>query len=243
MSIYDDLLNMMDDGIAERVLSGFFITLVRSGQRCGLSTTQYPEGEVHAARAVHDAGDLAGRSLSSLAGLVFSDKPMERSLGMAALNAGLSVEGLTYSEADSVELLARKSEGKSLAVVGHFAFVRRLARTARSLSVLELKPKEGDIPADRASEVIPSADVVAITGSSFSNGTVEGLLELARDKWVMVLGPTTPLSPVLFDYGADAVAGSVVTDKEQVFCEAGEGAIFRQLSGIKKVLAVKHGRG
>jgi hypothetical protein len=55
----------------------------------------------------------------------------------------------------------------------------------------------------------------------------------------MVLGPTTPLSPVLFDYGADAIAGSKVDDLELSFTEAGQGAIFRQLTGIKKVLALK----
>jgi uncharacterized protein (DUF4213/DUF364 family) len=164
---------------------------------------------------------------------------MERSLGMAAVNAGISESGLSYVDADSVDLLARKSAGKRLAVVGHFAFVERLEKSAKSVSVLELKPKDGDIPADRAGQVIPKADVVAITGSAFSNRTAEGLLELSREKWVMVVGPTTPLSPVLFDYGADAIAGSKVDDLELSFTEAGQGAIFRQLTGIKKVLALK----
>lgn len=239
MGIYDDLLSKVSDGIADRVLTGPFITLVCSGEGCGLSTTQYPEGELHTAQAINGAGELAEKPLSELGRLVYSDKPMERSLGMAAINAGLPAAGLDFTQKDGAELLAEKAEGKRLAVVGHFAFVDRIASRAESVSVLELNPREGDVPACRAAEVIHGSDVVAITGSAFSNRTMEGLLEMARGRWVMVVGPTTPLSPVLFDYGVDALAGSVVEDTELTFQQAGQGAIFKQLTGIRKVLSLK----
>ena len=51
--------------------------------------------------------------------------------------------------------------------------------------------------------------------------------------FIVVLGPTTPLSPVLFDYGADVVSGTRVVDPELALRSAGEGATFRQIRGIR----------
>jgi uncharacterized protein (DUF4213/DUF364 family) len=45
----------------------------------------------------------------------------------------------------------------------------------------------------------------------------------------LVLGPTTPLSPVLFDHGADVVSGTLVTDPETVLRYVSQGASFRQI--------------
>jgi uncharacterized protein (DUF4213/DUF364 family) len=58
----------------------------------------------------------------------------------------------------------------------------------------------------------------------------------------MLLGPTTPLSEVLFDYGIDILAGSVVTDKETVLKSVSEGASFMQLKargGVRFVSMVR----
>jgi hypothetical protein len=50
---------------------------------------------------------------------------------------------------------------------------------------------------------------------------------------IVVLGPTTPLSPVLFDYGADVISGTRVIDPELALRSASEGATFRQIQGIR----------
>jgi uncharacterized protein (DUF4213/DUF364 family) len=44
---------------------------------------------------------------------------------------------------------------------------------------------------------------------------------------VLVLGPSTPLSPVLFDHGAHLLSGSVVEDIESVLRAVAQGANFR----------------
>ncbi|NIO72626.1 MAG: hypothetical protein GTN71_27310, partial [Anaerolineae bacterium] len=94
-------------------------------------------------------------------------------------------------------------------VVGHFPFIPRVREAARQLWVLEKRPGEGDLPAEAASEVIPQADVVAITGTSLINHTFEELIGLCRpEAFVLVLGPTAPLSPVLFNYGVDVISGT-----------------------------------
>jgi hypothetical protein len=49
----------------------------------------------------------------------------------------------------------------------------------------------------------------------------------------MVLGASTPLSPVLFEHGADIVSGARVTDEAAVLRLAAEGATFRQMRGVR----------
>jgi uncharacterized protein (DUF4213/DUF364 family) len=237
MGIYDDLISAMEPGLkAERAVIGAHVTAVRSGLGCGLSTTLHGAGHPHGRPTVKEPAGLSGKALLELADLVNSRLPMEASLGMAAVNAGLSTEGLNLAERNGFDLLKEKAAGLNLVMVGHFSFVHEISPLTQSTAVLELDPREGDLPASAAEKAIPGADVVAITGSAFSNHTIEKLLETARGKWVMVLGPTTPLSPVLFDYGVQAVAGSLVSDADLTIRQVMEGAIFKQLRGSKRVL-------
>ena len=86
--------------------------------------------------------------------------------------------------------------------------------------------------AEEASCILPQADVAAITGTALINHTLDELLDLCRPETsVMVLGPSTPLSPVLFDHGVDVISGTVVVDTDLVLTLIGQGATFRQVHG------------
>jgi uncharacterized protein (DUF4213/DUF364 family) len=50
---------------------------------------------------------------------------------------------------------------------------------------------------------------------------------------LLVLGRTSPLSPVLFDYGVDVIAGTQVTDPLEAMWVAAQGAIFCQMRGVR----------
>ena len=63
---------------------------------------------------------------------------------------------------------------------------------------------------------------------------------VAPDAYKMMLGPSTPLSPVLFDHGLTALSGSIVTDREQVLRCISQGANFRQVKGIRKVIMARN---
>jgi uncharacterized protein len=98
------------------------------------------------------------------------------------------------------------------------------------LNVLELRPHNGDLHASQAPKVIPQSDVVAITGMTFVNGTFEGLLDLCSPgAWVIVLGPSTPLCPSLFNYGIDQLCGSCVEAIDPVLAGISAGKSFRQI--------------
>jgi uncharacterized protein len=110
-------------------------------------------------------------------------------------------------EINASEVLMKRGAGKNVALVGHFPFIPRLRKSVGNLWVIEQHPSEDDHPVQSAAELIPEADVVALTGSTLINHTLDGLLELCRpEALVMLLGPTTPLSPVLFDHGVDIIS-------------------------------------
>jgi hypothetical protein len=234
VKILDDLIgSLVVDVPARDVRVGRFWTGVWS-RACGLASTPGEGPHEHGARFVQDAGNLTGRSALELARLAHSDSPFEVAIGLAAINSLLEVDEARCVELNAGSLLLERGRGKNVALIGHFPFVPALREAAARLDVLELHPQPGDAPAEEAEAIVPQADIVAITGSAFINHSLEGLLGLCRaDSFVVVLGPTTPLSPVLFDYGADVISGTRVVEPELALRCASEGATFRQIRGIR----------
>ncbi|TET95200.1 MAG: hypothetical protein E3J29_07265, partial [Dehalococcoidia bacterium] len=203
---------------------------------CGLASTTGLGEHEHGATFVPDAGSLAGRSAIELARLAYSDRPLEAGIGLAAINSLLEVDEARCVELNAGDLLVERGRDKKVALIGHFPFVPALRQAAARLWVLELRPQRGDARAEEAESIVPEADIVAITGSAFINHTLEGLLGLCRaDSFVVVLGPTTPLSPVLFDYGVDVVSGTRVVEPELALRCLSEGATFRQIRGTRRL--------
>jgi hypothetical protein len=234
MKILDDLIASLGaDAPAREVRVGRFWTAVCS-RACGLASTVGPNEHEHGATFVQEAGSLAGRRAVELARLAYSGSLLEAGIGMAAINSLLEIDESVCVELNAGDLLIERGRGKKVALVGHFPFVPALREAAGQLWVLELRPQPGDVGAEEAEAIVPQADIVAITGSAFINHTLEGLLSLCRpESFVMVLGPTTPLSPVLFDHGVDVISGTRVVDPELALRYVSEGATFRQMRGVR----------
>ena len=96
---------------------------------------------------------------------------------------------------------------KKAAIIGHFYNLEKFLTGAASISVLERKPWPGDYPDSACEYLLPQQDFVFITGSAFVNKTLPRLLQLSSAARAIVLGPSTPMSPTLFDYGADELSG------------------------------------
>jgi uncharacterized protein (DUF4213/DUF364 family) len=121
-----------------------------------------------------------------------------------------------------LEFLLENADGKKIAMVGHFPKVNELRKRADELWVIEKQPQKGDF-IDSASEYfIPKADIAVITSSSVINKSIERLLELSQGLTILI-GPSTPMSPVLFDYGVDMLAGIRVVDAERMMKKIAEG--------------------
>ncbi len=232
---------LLDGSVADiRVGTHWTAVVVETshGSRAGLASTQIVHDLEHGRPAVRDAGKLVGKPARELAGWLRSESLTERSIGFAALNALLEVDTAACVDRNAEELILARGRGRNVAIVGHFPFVPKVREAAGTCWVLELNPGPTDLPAERASEVLPQADVVAITGMSLVNGTFEDLAALCRpDTYTLVLGATTPLTPLLFDYGMDAVSGTVVTDIPVALAAVSQGANFRQIGG-KRLLTM-----
>lgn len=218
---------------------GIFWTGVWS-KRCGIALTLHPEFEHEP--AVRDAGALKGGSALELAKLWNSHLLTERSLAIAAMNSLIDPEEDSLQELDAADYLLQKGAGKKIALVGHFPFVPKLRKVTAELWVLELNPRPEDLPASAAPEVIPRADIVAITGSALINGTIDQLLSLVSpSSLVMVMGPSAPLSRVWFDYGVDIISSSIVLDPPRVLDCLSQGGNLHQIVpfGIRKVSILK----
>ena len=241
MSLIDALLGSLPQTAADwavrDVRIGVFQTMVvvetPQGLRGGLAST--PSGGQHLhglTYDVRDSGYLTGCDPLQLAALAGSNSVLEAGVGLAAINALLEIDESRCAEINAADILVERGAHKKMVVVGHFPFVPRLRQVAASVEVLELNPREGDLPADRAADVIPQADVIAITGTTLINHTFDDLIVLCpAEAYVVVLGGTAPLSPLFFDLGVDAVSGTRIIDVEAALRAVGEGASFRQIPG------------
>ena len=233
--LIDDLLSSLpDDHTPVRsVTVGAYWTAVCS-RHCGLATTIIGNKPHDHTTIVHDAGLLHLKSAQELAEYAHSENPLEASIGVAAINSLLEMDENNAVEINASEVLMEQGAGKNVALVGHFPFIPRLRKSVGNLWVIEQNPSGDDYPAQSAADLIPRADVVALTGSALINHTLEGLLELCRpDALVMILGPSTPLSPVLFEHGVSIIAGSRVIDEDAVLHAIGQGATFQQVKGVR----------
>ena len=233
MNILDDLINSLSvDAPVRSVLVGARWTVVGS-RYCGMVATLM-DNHAHGHSQVRDAGRLHTKTARELAEYIRSDNLLEASLGMAAINSLIDVDESLAVEINAVEVLIEHGRGKNVVLVGHFPFIPKLRLAVGQLWVIEQHPVEGDYPAEAAADLIPQADVVAITSSALINHTLDGLLAVCRpDALVMMLGPSTPLSPVLFNHGVSILSGSRVVDEAAVLRTVGQGATFQQVEGVR----------
>jgi uncharacterized protein (DUF4213/DUF364 family) len=241
MNIVDDVIeSLTEDSVVQEVYVCVFWTAVIS-KHCGLASTLHEGHPVH--KIVREPGRLRGKSALELTGYANSDHLLEASIGMAALNSLIDIDETLCVEKNAFHILAEKGTDKDIAIVGHFPWIPRLRKYARKLFVIEQRPREGDLPAEAAEEILPNVDVVGLTGTAFTNHTIERLLELSRDKFVVMIGPTSPLTPVLFDYGVDVIGGSKVVDPVKTIRSISEGATFRQVEGVRHLNMCKQWAG
>ena len=231
--ILDEILSTFSEDLpVHSVFVGVHWTVVCS-RYCGMAATQafsHPHGNGQ----VHDVGQLHTKSTRELAELAYSRYPVEAAIGVAAINSMLDMDESLAAEINASEVLTNRGRGKNVALIGHFHFIQQLRQAASQLWVIEQHPAEDEFPAESAVDLVPQADVVAITGSTFVNHTLDDLLALCKPQaTVMVLGPSTPLSPILYDHGVTILSGTRVVDEAAVIRTVSQGASFRQVEGVK----------
>jgi len=240
MKILDDLLSSLDfTATVKDIRLGVMHTAVIS-RGCGLASTLTHDAFKQAGPHMIEPGNLLDKAAHKLAIMAKSTRIMEAAIGMATINSLIQFDEANCVAINASEILAEKGKGKKVAIIGHFPFIPALKEQVGHLWVIEKNARQGDFTEQEADSILPLADVVGITGTAFTNHTLEHLLEICRPKaYVLMLGDTTPMSPVLFNYGIDAVCGVKVVNTELALNCVSQGANFRQIRGIKLLTMFK----
>ena len=240
MKILENLISSLDvNAPVKAICQGVFHTGVVT-RNCGLAATLAKDAMRQDHPLVKEPGSLNEKDAGQLVRLSYSKSILEAAIGMATINSLLDINEDACVELNARDLILEKGRKKNVVIVGHFPFIDAVRDSAESLWVIEKNPKKGDVKEEEAEQLIPGADVVAITGTAFTNHTIEHLLGLCdKNTFVVVLGATTPLSSILFEYGVDAVSGTKVIDSDRVLKCLSEGANFRQIKGTKRLTLMK----
>lgn len=235
--MYDELLSLVtQDSVVDECLIGSYWTLVRSNGT-GLAMTPL-EGQ----RKVALSGKMAGMPVKQLAEHVKSWNFFEAAIGLSAINSSINtrknVEKITnqtlveQKHISAFDYFKKSLKGKRVTVIGHSPGIEKLSDFCK-LSILERIQQTGDYPDSACEYILPKQDVVFITASTLENKTLPRLLQLCSQSFTVLTGPSTPMTPVLFRYGIDALVGSVVIDSikaKQVVEEGGTSVELRPYS-------------
>lgn len=221
---------------------GPYWTAVRTSRGTGLASTMAGEPHRRERAPIVNAGSLLEATPWKLANLLRSESPPEAAVGLAAINALLGGAPAGAAEGNAREILYERAEGRVAAIIGRFPFVDALRRVCRELWVFERGRGRvpGDLGEEHAAELLPHAEVVAVSATALSNHTLGGILPLIRpEAFLMMLGPSTPMAPCLFDFGFDVLCGTVVEDPERVLRAVGEGAVTSQIDGVRRLCLLR----
>ncbi len=243
MEILNNILkSIKEDAPVDDVRRGLNWTAVVS-RRVGLASTVAQDFGCHHGKSEGREGTFTDMTALELARYCLEDGMANASLGLAAVNSLLDINPRRYADIDGLQIAREMGKRKNISIIGHFPNMEALAKDARNLWIIEKRPGPGDYPEEQGSVFIPQSDIVVISSTTLLNNTLPGILELCRKGSVkMLLGPTTPLSEVLFEYGIDVLAGSVVTQKDTVLKSISEGASFMQIKkrgGIRFVTIIR----
>ena len=233
MKILDDLMaSLPDEAPVRSVQIGERWTVVCS-RHCGISAT-LGSNHLNGRAPTLNAYLLHRKSARELAELAYSTDLLEASIGVAAINSMLDIDESLTVERNASEVLSSHGQGKNVALIGRFHFIPQLRQMANRLWVIEEQPATDEYPAEAAADLLPQADVIAMTGTTLINHTLEELLALCHSSaTVILLGPSTPFSTILFHHGITIICGTRVVDEPAALSTANRAVSLRQVEGVK----------
>jgi len=212
-ALYDLLIDGIDtDAVVTNTLMGDCWTAVETENHFGMAMTT----PVDTAPRILDR-DYCGIPLKELAAAAKSWNLTEAGFGMAAVNAFYNtparLEQLKAYEpfdnycTDGVDL-----KDKRIGVIGHLNMPSSVYDQAKEVLILERNPRPGDYPDSACDFLLPQCDVVIMTASTLVNKTLPHLLDLCKNAYTILAGPSCPMCPGLLELGIDRIAGLIITD-------------------------------
>jgi len=224
---YEILIDGIDtDAVVTNTLMGDCWTAVETDAHFGMAMTT----PVDTAPRMLDR-DYCGMPLKELAAAAKSWNLTEAGFGMAAVNAWYNTPE-RLEQLDAYEPFERyctegvSLHGKHIGVVGHLNMPQSVYEQAASVRILERNPRPGDYPDSACDWLLPQCDVVIMTASTLVNKTLPHLLDLCKNAYTILAGPSCPMCPELLNFGIDRIAGLVITNVEGM-----KEKICREISG------------
>ncbi|SDF13453.1 Rossmann-like domain-containing protein [Sporomusa acidovorans] len=221
--LYDALIEgIPEECLVDEFLCGTYAALIRSGRGCGFSHI------VPGDSLPETMKKSLGMPLKKLAECIKSWNFVEASVGMAAINTwynspetavknGIVLTDSLYSEDrlnDPFIAYQNEIKNKKVAILGHFPYIEQLFQPVCDVAIIEREPEEGDYPEAAAEYILPASDFVIISCVSLICKTLPRMLTLAKDAYVIIVGPFTPLAPSLFSFGVNDLSSFVVKDND-----------------------------
>ncbi|MBN1944447.1 MAG: hypothetical protein JW797_02170 [Bradymonadales bacterium] len=238
-------LGVASDAVLTDVRIGPFVTAVRTTVGTGIATTML-DPQI---RGRHPMAVMAGRyqrmPVVEVVQRSRQGSTLERSVAVASIHGSIRNRLPVARSVNGFDILVQLGHHKRVVFIGHFPFVDsdRVEGFA-SLDVFELpeRARPGDHLAEDLPKLLGRADLVAITGTTLVNNTLEEILShCSGGSLRLMLGLTTPLSPILFECGLDILCGVMVEQPDRLLIEAAEGATHKQIGGLRKVMCVRPG--
>ena len=228
----DILLSEVGNGIVKRIVIGINWTMVEGEHGCGLAHT--PRRDSSGCRPISGAGQLIEMDLRELAEFYRSTNPMEVAIGMAAINSSYNRFDLDAECGNGLDMFGATS--KSITVVGRFP---GLEERYSNLKIIEKEPCEGEYPESMAKELLKSSPYAIITASTLINGTAEDMISYANAGKIAFVGPGTPLCPMLFELGVNALSGMIVTNSRSASRILAEGGAVQALKKVGRYATIR----
>ncbi|MBW1979940.1 MAG: hypothetical protein JRJ12_01855 [Deltaproteobacteria bacterium] len=234
MEVLEQLLNQLayDEPVTALHLGGHLLAV--QSRKVGLAANLCRLDKSTLAQVQQKLADFVGRSAREVASLVLDNDLLLAGLGMAALNSLLTAPLTGPRKVNAKDIIAAEAAGRDLVFVGHFPFVNSFRPLVRQMWVMEKNPLPGDLTEEEGYRVLGRADVVAMSGSCLINHTFTRIMSCCKpESFKIMLGPSTPLTSMLLDFGLQAVCGSLVEDGPGVMSQVAAGVPFRGLKGIR----------
>jgi len=229
-NLYRDLELGVADTEVKRIVAGSRWIMVESEHGAGLA---------YLPRSPRDLAPqfarLAQQGLRSLAQLTASWDPVEMALGLAAINAHYNRFDSQGASGNGTQSF-RHCAGQ-VVVIGAFPGLQGMYPES---SVIEADPRPGEYPMVAMDALLPGCGAVVVNSSALVNRSLPRILRLARNARAALIGPATPLTRRLFDYGIDVLGGFVVGDVEGLASAIRAGAAPKEFGRFGRYVHWRH---
>jgi len=205
---FDALRKSLPSDTIKNLIIGKYWILIETHCGVGLVATPPQPNSAEFAKELHV---VKGQSTNKVIDFCYSQNALKRAIGCATINALINTTSLKLSSENGLDI--NTNDDERVVIVGRFPGLEQKLPNAY---VIERSPGPKDYPESAAPQLIPKCDQLIITASTWVNGSLEPILSLVKNAQVSIIGPGTPMSPLLGRYGISRLAGFIATNPKKL---------------------------